>query len=118
MMRSPSVVSIPVALLLDWRSPDRDIHRLLVTRGTLTTTEIKQSLGVARHVAENALSRMGRLGVVRPVAKRQKSVQNRQAVLWAATCVPSQAVCVKGLTRQRVRVAQPRSPRFSVRRAA
>lgn len=50
--------------ILPWRSPDAEIHRLLVQRGALSVPQIVASLHLSRPTVQNALNRMMKHRVV------------------------------------------------------
>ena len=78
---------IPLALLVDWRSPDRDLYRVLTVRGPLTTKALAADLSISTKDAHNALGRMYRLGVV---SLERLGSAPKSGVLWRTDYVASQ----------------------------
>lgn len=67
-----------VVMVEGWRSPDRDIHRLLTCYGPQTVTDLRTRHHMTIPQAHNALARLARLGLV-AVADR---VRRRGALVW------------------------------------
>ena len=76
-------VAVPLTLLTSgWRLPDRDIHRLLATRGGLSVQEMATRLRISRDSVQNAVLRMQRLCVVDFHGYEQ--LGQRRLRVWAA----------------------------------
>lgn len=86
---------IPLALLRDWRSPDRDIHRRLVTTGPQSQQAVMGALGVGKSATRNALGRLMRLGLVETTGRGPGRVR------WQATYHPTATVFRDGRTQLR-----------------
>jgi predicted transcriptional regulator len=106
------VVAVPIAVLLNWRQPDRDIHRLLVAQDRRTIREISSALNLAVIEVTNALSRISRLGLVTPQRVREGTGRHPTRLRWVLAADRKQATVLPG---GRVSIHGPQGKR---RRAA
>jgi predicted transcriptional regulator len=72
------MIALPVNIVQAWRSPDREIHRLLTTQGPRSTTALRHALGRSWNAVGQSCDRLSRLGLV------TWTKPHRRCVLWSA----------------------------------
>jgi len=102
------VTDVPVHVLLNWRSPDREIHRLLVTEGPLTVPALRGRLGYAAGSISNALNRMAKIGLATTGGQRP----NRD---WHAKADPNNCAVWIGRTQEHRQRIQPGAARTGLK---